>query len=255
MGRGPALMAEARLGARATATDESAAPTRRRDRAPVTPLRSRAYELIKDRIIDLTYAPGRALNEAQISDHLKIGRTPVHMAVMRLAQEGLIEIVPRKGVRVAPLTLESVRAILEARLLSEPAAARLAAERATNDQLEQLRTLFQKSLSPSRPVDRVQLATLDKDFHEIIALAAHNDVLRKMLASLHDQARRLFHVAWNFDSGLDMDTMAEHQDIVDAIMSRDPAGAERAMRVHLHSAGKALESILSRTLVLDKLGS
>lgn len=247
--RSSALMTDMREDVDPTASDDAARQVRSRKRTPATPLRSRAYDLIKARIIDLTYAPGQALNEAQISDHLEIGRTPVHMAVMRLAQEGLIEIAPRKGVRVAPLTLEVVRAILEARLLNEPAAAGLAAERATDEQRAQLCALVEESTLPTRSTDRTELVTLDKSFHEVVASGAHNEVLRKMLASLHDQARRLFHVAWNFDSGLDMDTMAEHRRIVDAIVSKDPGGAERAMRIHLHSAGQAFESILSRELV------
>ncbi len=221
-------------------------PPRRRGAPPATPLRSKAYDLIKDRIITLTYAPGQSLNEAQISDHLQIGRTPVHMAIMRLAQEGLIEIAPRKGVRVAPLSLTVVQAINEARLLNEPAAARFAAERGTDEQLRAVRDLAAASSQPD--VSATLLTEIDRLFHASIATAAQNDVLRGLLAGLHDQARRLFHVAWNFESGLDTDVLAEHLDIVTAIERRDGQRAERAMKEHLRSAARAIETILTRTL-------
>ncbi len=83
---------------------------------PAIPLRAHAYDSVKQRIIDLTYRPGASLNEAQISADLGIGRTPVHMAIMRLAQEGLIEIVPRRGLIVAPLTIRDIQSLFEARL-------------------------------------------------------------------------------------------------------------------------------------------
>ena len=96
-------------------------------------LRDQAYVRIKRRIIALDYKPGAYINEAMICDDLGIGRTPVHLALERRAVDGLIEVIPRKGLIVAPLSLDEMRQINEVRKLLEPAAASLAARWATDD--------------------------------------------------------------------------------------------------------------------------
>ena len=95
-------------------------------------LRHQAYAKIKRRLNRLEYCPGAYLNEAQISRQLKIGRTPVHQALGRLMLEGLVQVIPRKGVMVQTVSLDQVLKILEARLVNEPYCASLAAERATS---------------------------------------------------------------------------------------------------------------------------
>lgn len=88
--------------------------------APPLSLRDRAYLEIKRRINRLEYRPGADLNEAQISRQLKVGRTPAHQAHDRLMLEGLIQVIPRKGVVVQSISLDEVLHILELRLVNEP---------------------------------------------------------------------------------------------------------------------------------------
>ena len=83
-------------------------------------LRDRAYDEIKRRIITLDFKPGAYLNEAQISEELSIGRTPVHQALDRLMIEGMVEVIPRKGVLVRSVSLDEVRNLIEVRLINEP---------------------------------------------------------------------------------------------------------------------------------------
>lgn len=89
-----------------------AAPARRGrarvERLEPRSLRARAYEEIKRRIITLRYEPGAYLNEARVSEQLGIGRTPVHQALDRLMLEGMVEVIPRKGVVVRPVSLDEV---------------------------------------------------------------------------------------------------------------------------------------------------
>src|ERR1700689_5160448 len=87
--------------------------------APVS-LREQAYLEIKRRINRLDYRPGAYLNEAQISRALKIGRTPVHQALDRLMLEGLVQVIPRKGIVVQTVSLDQVLEILEAGLPNDP---------------------------------------------------------------------------------------------------------------------------------------
>src|ERR1700747_60116 len=103
--------------------------------APPISLRERAYLDIRRRINRLESRPGAYLNEAQISRQLKIGRTPVHQALDRLMLEGLVQVIPRKGVVVKAVSLNEVLKIIEVRLINEPYGARLAAERSNDSDL------------------------------------------------------------------------------------------------------------------------
>src|SRR5580700_9855201 len=101
-------------------------------------LRDAAYEAIKHRIITCAFKPGEYINELQLSSVLKIGRTPVHQALDRLMIEGMVEVIPRKGVIVRPVSLNEVLQIIEVRLINEPYGARLAAEHANDSDLAEL---------------------------------------------------------------------------------------------------------------------
>src|ERR1700704_986824 len=82
-------------------------------------LTQRAYEAIKEKVITLYFLPGQYLNEAAICDLLNMGRTPVHQALQRLQQEGLIDVVPRKGVIIQPDSISQIIEFLDARLTVE----------------------------------------------------------------------------------------------------------------------------------------
>ena len=88
------------------------------EREPLS-LRDAAYEAIKHRIITCTYRPGEYINEANVSAMLGIGRTPVHQAIDRLMLEGMVDVMPRKGVIVKPVSLDEIMQIVEVRLLNE----------------------------------------------------------------------------------------------------------------------------------------
>src|SRR5262244_3829138 len=106
--------------------------------AGATSLRETAYEAIKHRIITCAFRPGEYINELQLSALLKIGRTPVHQALDRLMMEGMVEVIPRKGVIVKPVSLNEVLQIIEVRLINEPYGARLAADHADDTDLSEL---------------------------------------------------------------------------------------------------------------------
>jgi len=85
-----------------------------------------AYEKIKQHITACEFRPGDYLNEAELSERLGIGRTPVHQAIDRLMMEGLVQVMPRKGIIVTPVSLNDVAQTIEVRLLNECHCARLA---------------------------------------------------------------------------------------------------------------------------------
>src|SRR5256884_9460798 len=108
-------------------------------------LRDAAYDAIKHRIITCEFRPGEYINELQLSSTLKIGRTPVHQALDRLMIEGMVDVIPRKGVIVRPVSLNEVLQIIEVRLINEPHGARLAAEHADDADLDELDDVLKRT--------------------------------------------------------------------------------------------------------------
>lgn len=204
--------------------------------APVS-LRDRAYQEIKRRINRMEFRPGAYLNEAQISRTLRIGRTPVHQALDRLMLEGLVQVIPRKGVMVETISLDQVLQIIDVRLVNEPFCVGLAAERATPVEVAQLRTLLDSASPLLRARDREQLMELDRLFHRRISQAAKNPVLADTISRLHDRSLRFWFISLGDDLQLRR-VDEEHRAILDAIARRDAAGAADAMRHHIESSRK-----------------
>lgn len=197
-------------------------------------LRDKAYEAIKHRIITCAFRPGEYINELQLSAILKIGRTPVHQALDRLMVEGMVEVIPRKGVIVKPVSLNEVLQIIEVRLINEPFGARLAAEHANDTDLAELGDVLTRAQhwASLRNVENMML--LDREFHLLIARAAKNDVLIELLRNLHDRSLRFWFISLNAPAQHEA-VQAEHAAILDAMLQRKPDRAEAAMRRHIES--------------------
>ena len=130
-----------RAKARASASRRSPA----REAAP-TSLLDTAYEQIKRRIAICVFRPGDHLNEAELSAMLGIGRTPVHQALDRLMVEGLVQVMPRKGIIVKPASLDEVLQTIEVRVLNECYCVRLAADRASAAETAELTSILNGSI-------------------------------------------------------------------------------------------------------------
>jgi DNA-binding GntR family transcriptional regulator len=197
-------------------------------------LREVAYEAIKHRIITCAFRPGDYLNEASVSAVLGIGRTPVHQALDRLMLEGLVEVMPRKGVIVKPVSLDAVMQIVEVRLLNEPPAAALAADRATAAELAEMAHILARAEAAEAARDTERLMLVDRDFHAALANAARNPELAEVLRRLQDRSLRFWFISLNAPGHLAA-VRAEHAAILDALAARDPAAAAAATRVHIES--------------------
>lgn len=206
---------------------------------PPVSLRERAYQEIKRRINRMELRPGAYLNEAQISRTLRIGRTPVHQALDRLMLEGLVQVIPRKGVVVETVSLDQVLEIIDVRLVNEPFCVALATERATPAELSQLRTLLESAGPLIRARDRGELMELDRKFHRMISLAARNRILADTISRLHDRSLRFWFISLADDLQLRR-VDEEHRAILDAVVRRDGAGAGEAMRHHIESSRKGI---------------
>jgi DNA-binding GntR family transcriptional regulator len=214
----------------------------RRRRGPATSLRDAAHEAIKLRIMTCALKPGEYVNEVQLSNMLEIGRTPVHQALNRLMREGMVEIIPRKGVVVKPFTVSELLQIIEVRLVNECFCARRAAERAGDQTIAELEEVLQRASRWASVRNLENLMLADRDFHRVVASAAGNDVVGDLVLGLHERSLRVWalplHVPMQHES-----THAQHETIFAAIRKRDPDRAEAAMRQHLEAVSAHLSRL------------
>jgi DNA-binding GntR family transcriptional regulator len=213
-----------------------------RRQAGVQPsLRDIAYEQIKHRITTCAYKPGEYLNEAFVCANLGIGRTPVHQALDRLMLDGLVEVIPRKGVIVKPISMDEVMQIIEVRTLNECYGVRLAALRASQDQITHLTDVLNRAAQWIAARNNEQIMMLDREFHGVLAQASSNDVLAEQLGRLHDRSIRFWAISLN-TPGHHQRVQEQHQAILAAIRDHDPDGAEQAMRAHIEDFRNTITS-------------
>lgn len=206
-------------------------------RAP--PLSEQAYQKIKKKILSLALRPGLFLNLADLCELTGLGRMPVHQAIQRLSAEGLIEIIPRKGLIVRFDTVHDVLSLLEARLVIEPEVVALAAERISSEQLQVLHTVLQTSRTFISPMQRESFAQLDHTFHSLLSQAAGNSFLLNAQRSLLDRPNMMWHLRVAPEDDL-LVTQVEHEAIYHAVAQHNAQGAREAMRAHLLSLRKRI---------------
>ncbi len=193
-----------------------------------------AYEEIKRRVITLEYRPGSYLNAAQVSAQLELGVTPVNQALNRLMIEGMVEVIPRKGAFVRPISLEEILNVIDVRLVNEVHCVRLAVERATDTELAELSAVLDQAeaLVPKRDIEGLML--LDREFHLRLSRAARNPVLTELLLSLHERSLRFWFISLSNDEHL-FAVLREHREIAERLRARDAEGVCAAMRAHIES--------------------
>ena len=220
-------------------------------RAPVaaSPRTSRvgaAYEAIRRRILDNVYPPGHQALEAEIADELGISRTPVREALIRLAHEGLVEVVPRHGMRVLPVSPADMAEIYAVLAALESAAADLLARRRPSD--AELKPLVEATRDMSRALKANDLdawAAADERFHQGLVELAGNRTLVDAVARLWDRAHR----ARMFTLRLrpkPVNSTQEHLAMLERIRAGDAAGAVEVNRSHRERASRELLAIFER---------
>ncbi|MGA7810918.1 GntR family transcriptional regulator [Bradyrhizobium sp.] len=197
-------------------------------------LRDQAYEAIKHDIITCALRPGEYINESLLSERLRFGRTPVHQAIDQLKLQGLVDIIPRKGIIVRPVNLAEIMQVAEVRMINEMECARLAAVRATKSDIAAMRDILANADEARSTRDIEALMMLDRDFHGMLAQAAKNPVLSELLRTLHERSLRVWFISLNDAEHLKK-VQREHEAIVDALVAGDADRAAAAMREHILS--------------------
>ena len=200
-------------------------------------LADQAYIAIRNAIVSLELAPGAVIDERALIERLGIGRTPVREALRRLAHEQLVEVFPRRGMFVTNVDVRDLARISEVREALEPEAARLAAERATEDERDELAELC------SSIVRGADLMDIDERIHRAIYAAAHNDLLEKTLGEYYVLAHRIWMIALDRNEALE-EAVEAHRNLVLAIVNGSGDRAADLMRAHVQGFEQAMRRVL-----------
>jgi DNA-binding GntR family transcriptional regulator len=197
----------------------------------------RAYLAIRGLIVSLELPPEAVIDERALMQRLGLGRTPVREALRRLAHEQLVEVFPRRGMFVSGVDVRDLARISEVREALEPEAARLAAERATDEERAGLHSLEHEI---GRGGD---LMALDERVHRAIYAAAHNHLLEKTLGEYYVLALRIWMIA--LDRAHELEEAVEaHRNLLHAIVLGNGDRAAGLMRAHVENFEQAMHRVL-----------
>ncbi len=160
---------------------------------PVQSLTDAAYAALEERIVTLAMAPGSHVSEQALCQEIGLGRTPVREALQRLAREGLVVILPRKGVRVTEIDGRNQMLVLEVRREVERLLSRAAAARATAEQREALVAIADGMDRAAQSNDDLAFMRLDRAMNLLILEAAHNPYAAGAMRLINGQSRRFWY--------------------------------------------------------------
>ncbi|HZD89591.1 MAG TPA: GntR family transcriptional regulator [Pseudolabrys sp.] len=181
-----------RAGPRKSSQASGRAAPRRAERPES--LTERAYRLIEERIVTLRLKPGDVLSEQSLSETLKVGRTPIREALQRLAREGLIIVLPRKGILVSDINPRNQLLVLEVRREIERLLSRAGAARANSAQRGRLAEIAEGMDAAARSDDDIAFMRLDREMNALMIDAAHNDYAARAMKPLQGQSRRFWYM-------------------------------------------------------------
>lgn len=196
---------------------------------------------IKDAIVRGEFQPGSRLPEVALASELSTSRGTVREALRTVADGGLVQILPRRGVFVSQLSVRATWEISSLRALLEPYAARLALEASGNDPSMQaeVQEAFDALRKAVKTADPTTVADADVGFHRAVFRRCGHEMLLNRLDDLQVLSRRI--VLTNQISSADAPTLiAQHEPIAAAVKLRDPELLESAVRAHVIEAGELL---------------
>ena len=160
---------------------------------PAQSLTDAAYAALEERIVTLAIAPGTQMSEQAICQEVGLGRTPVREALQRLAREGLVVVLPRKGIQVTLSDGVQQLLVLEVRRELERLLSRTAAVRATDLQRGELLTIADGMEQASRCNDDLAFMRLDREMNLLLLAAAHNPYAAGAMRLINGQSRRFWY--------------------------------------------------------------
>jgi DNA-binding GntR family transcriptional regulator len=190
-------------------------------------LTDRAYRLLEELIVTLALPPETILSEQSLAARLGIGRTPIREALQRLARDGLVVILPRRGILVSQINLKTQMRLLEVRRELERLMARGAAERATPEETALFAAIARDMRRASDQSDDMTFMRLDRQFNELVSQAARNEFASRAMGLMHGLSRRFWYQHYRESGDLPLSARL-HAEVAEAIAKRNADAAAKA---------------------------
>ncbi|NLZ43653.1 MAG: GntR family transcriptional regulator [Clostridia bacterium] len=207
------------------------------------PLRELVFETLREAIITGQLPPGERLMEIQLAEELGVSRTPVREAIRKLELEGLVAMIPRKGAYVAGISLKDLIEVFEIRGALEGLAAALAAERITDEELDEIERHLVKAAEVIERADLNGMVELDTKFHSLLYKASRNERLAYTINNLREQIHRFRQTSLSYPGRMKV-ALEEHKAIVEAISARNPELARELAQEHVENAENSIMQVI-----------
>lgn len=197
-------------------------------------LKDKVYESIKSQIIKGKLEPNRHLSEAELSEAMNISRAPIREALNMLEKERFVTIIPRKGASVSGISKEEVENIWEIRSILEPYAARTAALKCQENELNKIGDKLNKILQ--EPYDFSGYTSSDLELHELLYKYLENKMLKELIVLVRQNVLRILNFAQGksvFSKNIAFQDTHEHILIIEALKAHDPEKTEASVYLHI----------------------
>ena len=194
---------------------------------PGPSLADQAYRRLEELIVTVQLAPGAVLSEAALATRLGIGRTPVRESLHRLAREGLVVILPRRGIMTSEIDIGAQLKLLEVRRELERLMARSAARRSGMAERSDFAAIAEGMRRAAAEVDDLGFMRLDRRLNLLVAEAARNEYAAKAMALMHGLSRRFWFLHYKQVADLPL-AAARHAELAEAIAAGDGEAAAAA---------------------------
>ncbi len=206
-------------------------------------LTAETYNFLKHKIVSLEYPPNSVINEASLVSELKIGRTPIREALQRLERDNLVVIMPRRGTFVTEISIGDLPQIFDNRILLESYIAKLAAQKGTPEQWDQMEAIIDGIMAKGDRATLEQLVEADRECHEIMFAAANQKYLQDTLIMLYAQTNRLWY-AYTPKTSLMQLALDDHQAILAALRSKDSDLAGELIHDHIQKIRHEVQAVM-----------
>jgi DNA-binding GntR family transcriptional regulator len=211
---------------------------------PPRSLHDRITGRLRDAIVEGELLPGARINEREICERLSVSRTPLREALKVLASEGLIDLLPNRGARVAQLSEQDVTDMFEVMGSLESLSGALAAERITDAEISEIGALHYRMQAQYQRRQLAEYFRLNQAIHEAIMDASRNAVLKATYLGLAGRIRRARYLA-NMSEVRWAEAMAEHAEIFRALEARDGARLAGLLGQHLKNKASVVQASLT----------
>jgi DNA-binding GntR family transcriptional regulator len=195
-------------------------------------LHQQVAQQLRQMLVEGRVAPGAKLNERELCEHLRVSRTPLREAIKMLAAEGLVELLPNRGAVALQLSEADVGHTFEVMAQLESMNGELAAQRATQAQIDEIRALNDEMLAAYTNRDLPGYYALNARIHRAFNLAANNPVLTGLYETINARVQALRYRT-NQDEGKWQRAVGEHSRMVELLAARDGAGLSNLLSQHL----------------------